>query len=93
MVIETLGHKHSETEEPNHYEASYDHENHDHSEANSEFRAIYELSCEQADILTELDFSGLFCLYPAIEDLDVPFVIERGQGSAELNALSDKLIF
>ena len=65
----------------------------DEAETHSEFHATYEFSCENATELVDLELSELFTLYPGIEDLDVQYVMDSGQGAAELNAGSTQVTF
>ena len=86
----------SEIEDPE----GEEHEGEEHEEGeeeegkvHSEFHATYEFTCENPDNLTGLELSNLFTLYSGIEDLDVQYALESGQGAEELNAQSTQLTF
>lgn len=91
--------KHDESGKKSHDHADDKHAEHDHAEhehteeAHSEFHAEYTFACEHPEKLVEINLSKLFNLYPGIEDLDLQYALEKGQGAAELSADNPLLRF
>jgi len=72
--------------------AEHHHHHHDdetgHSDSHAEFRASYHYTCDASAGLKQLKV-GLLTVFPAIEQLDVQWITERGQGAERLGGNND----
>ncbi len=76
-------------EELDHAEHSDDDDHGDeHTERHSEFHVSYHYTCDANAELKQLE-TGLLTVFPAIEQLDVQWITERGQGAERLAGNDD----
>ncbi len=76
--------KHAEGEDPH---------MHDEGETHSEFHASYEFNCSNPNQLRDFNLTALFNSYPDIQDLDVQYALDKGQGASELSPDDTQLEF
>ena len=68
------------------HEHEHEHDHAEHAEQHSDFEVTIGYHCDAPGKLAAFDLRGLFKAFPGIEELDVQWISDRSQSSAELNA-------
>jgi hypothetical protein len=79
------GHGHDAKEEHHHGDAA------ERDLRHADITVFWEIRCAHADVLREIDFTGLFQRFPAIQRLQVQAVLPGGQTAVELTPVAVKL--
>lgn len=81
-----------EDDHPEHH-AEHHHEDDDvgHTDRHTEFHVSYQYACDEKAEVKQLK-TGLLAVFPAIEQLDVQWITERGQGAERLGGNNNTVL-